>query len=52
MQLFLQHKPYRVLTLSILLGIFGTTLFDLVSVLYAATFPNPELAVGLASLIT
>jgi len=34
------------LTLSILLGIFGTTLFDLVSVLYAATFPNPELAVG------
>lgn len=40
------------LTLSILLGIFGTTLFDLVSVLYAATFPNPELAVGLASLIT
>ena len=47
MQLFLQHKPYRVLTLSILLGIFGTTLFDLVSVLYAATFPNPELAVGL-----
>ena len=29
MQLFLQHKPYRVLTLSILLGIFGTTLFDL-----------------------
>ena len=52
MQLFLQHKPYRVLTLSILLGIFGTTLFDLVSVLYAATFPNSELAVGLASLIT
>ena len=39
MQLFLQHKPYRVLTLSILLGIFGTTLFDLVSVLYAATSP-------------
>lgn len=41
MQLFLQHKPYSILTLSILLGIFGITLFDLVSVIYAATFPNP-----------
>ncbi|MFS1664636.1 MFS transporter [Streptococcus sp. zg-JUN1979] len=47
-----QHRLFRQLLFSNTLSTLGKTLFDLVFVLYAATFPNPELAVSIVVAVT
>lgn len=48
---FVKNPTFRQLLLSNSFSVLGKTLFDLVFIIYAATFPNPELAVGIASIV-
>ena len=52
MTVFLRNFRFRQLSLANLFSAFGKTLFDLVFILYAATFPNAGLAVGIVTVIT
>lgn len=52
MRIFKYNKLYRVLIISNSLGLIGRTLFDIVFIMYANSFPNPTLAVSIVSVIT
>lgn len=50
MKLFLSHAIYRTLTLSRLLNALGSYIYNLVFVIYAASLPQPNLAIFLANM--
>lgn len=52
MRIFRANKRYRLLLIAGFLSLLGTTLFDLVGVLYASTFPAPEKAIAIVGIIT
>lgn len=52
MKIFKYNKLYRVLITSNSLGLIGRTLFDIVFIIYANSFPNPTLAVSIVSVVT
>lgn len=52
MRIFRVNKRYRLLLIAGFLSLLGTTLFDLVGVLYASTFPAPEKAIAIVGIIT
>ncbi|MCS4487827.1 hypothetical protein [Streptococcus sciuri] len=49
---FIKNPLFRNLLLSNSFSVLGKTLFDLVFIIYAATFPNPKLAVGIAGIVS
>lgn len=51
MRLFLKNKLYRILTISRVLNSFGTYLFNMVFVVYAANQYGSDWAVGMANMI-
>lgn len=52
MNLFLRHKLYRVLSMASLLNSFGSYIYNLVFIIYAASLPYSTFAVFVANMIT
>lgn len=52
MKLFLKHQLYRSLTLSRMISSFGSYIYNLVFVIYAASLPQSSLAIFFANLVT
>lgn len=52
MIIFFKNILYRRFLYSSILGYSGRTLFDIAFIIYATSLPNPELAVGIASIAT
>lgn len=51
MTVFLHNRRYRILTLASFISMLGSTLFNIVFVIYARGMPNAKLAVSIASVV-
>ncbi|MFJ5766654.1 MFS transporter [Lysinibacillus sp. NPDC093210] len=52
MNIFIKNRNFRYLLTSNILSVIGITLFDIVFIIYAKSFPNPELAISAVTFIS
>lgn len=52
MNIFFKNRNFRYLLTSNILSVIGITLFDIVFIIYAKSFPNPELAISAVTFIS